>query len=316
MLKSIGARLGFDLVGATPAEPLERATYYRQWLAAGHHGEMSYLARNAELRNDPKSLLPGARSIISVAMNYFREDEGDQAHVGEETGRVARYARGRDYHIVLRERLTSLAEQLREAFNEPFESRVCVDTAPLLEREVARLAGIGWIGKNTCVLNNKLGSYLFLGELLITLEFAPDSPMPDHCGSCTRCLDACPTQAFAGPYKLDARRCISYWTIEHRGDVPEPDARGIGDWLFGCDICQEVCPFNTRAPITPHAEFRETLVPARIPLAKVIDLRSSAWKRMTLASAAGRATRRMWQRNAAIVAANLRGTRGTGGRDA
>lgn len=306
VLKSIGARLGFDLVGATPAEPLERAAYYRQWLAAGYHGEMSYLARNTDLRNDPKSLLPGARSIICVAMNYRREDDGDRSNCEDDTGRVARYARGQDYHRILRDRLIQLRDALRTALSEPFESRVCVDTAPLLEREAARLAGLGWIGKNTCLMHSSLGSYLFLGELLTTLDFASDTPVPDHCGTCTRCLDACPTQAFSAPYQLDARRCIAYWTIEHRGDVPDQAAAGVGDWLFGCDICQQVCPFNTRAPLTPHGEFQETLIPARVPLALLTDLRSSDWKRMTRASATQRATRRMWQRNAAMVAENLR----------
>lgn len=284
---------------------------------------MSYLARNPEPREDPKRLLAGAKSIIAVAMNYRREDDAPTDVTGsqhsavpettnipgasaESVGRVARYARGRDYHVVLRERLTRFEERIREILNEPLEARICVDTAPLLEREIANRAGLGWIGKNTCLLHHEYGSYLFLGELITTLELAADSPIDDHCGTCTRCLEACPTRALVAPYRMDATRCIAYWNIEHRGEIPAEIQTELGDWLYGCDICQEVCPFNARAPLTPHAEFRETRVPGRIPLTQLIPLRSSTWKRMTAGSAAARATRRMWQRNAQIVAENLR----------
>lgn len=266
---------------------------------------MAYLARHIEQREDPKLLLPGAKSIICVAMNYRREDECDSQGGTEPTGRVARYARGRDYHVVLRERLAQLCDALRNELDEPFDGRVCVDTAPLLEREAAASAGLGWIGKNTCLMHHQVGSYLFLGELLTTLDVAPDAPMPDRCGTCTRCLDACPTQAFVGPYRLDATRCIAYWTIESRGEIPGDMRAGIGEWVFGCDICQEVCPFNTRAPHTPHAAFQEDRVPGRVPLNQLIGLRSSEWKRMTADSATSRATRRMWVRNAMIVAENF-----------
>lgn len=277
---------------------------------------MAYLARNLEPREDPKQLLAGARSIIAVAMNYRREDDNappgasgfhgsPEQPAAAPAGRVARYARGRDYHLVLRERLTQLCQRMRNALNEPFETRICVDTAPLLEREIASRAGLGWIGKNTCLLHHQSGSYLFLGELLTTLELAPDAPIEDHCGTCTRCLDACPTHALFAPYQMDATRCIAYWNIEHRGEIPEAVRPELGDWLFGCDICQEVCPFNARAPLTPHEEFRETRIPARIPLVQLKSLGAGAWKRMTGGSAAARATRRMWERNATIVAENL-----------
>ena len=160
------------------------------------------------------------------------------------------YAWGDDYHEVIRSKLGALVERMRTELVEPFEARVCVDTAPILERELAAAAGIGWIGKNTLVLHHELGSYFFLGAIVTTLDLAPDEPLPDHCGTCTACLDACPTQAFPKPYEMDASRCISYLTIEHRGDISKPFQKMMGDWVFGCDVCQEVCPYNRSAPTT------------------------------------------------------------------
>ena len=310
---SLAAAVGFDRVGITHAGPVQSVAYYRVWLTAGHAGAMGYLRRNVEIRAEPARLLPGARSIICVALNYGRPEPGApslaQQGVGDgspapPTGRVAQYARGRDYHLVMRGTLQKLVERLRQELDEPFEARVCVDTAPLLERELARAAGLGWIGKNTCLLHERLGSHVFLGEVLTTLELEPDSPVPDRCGTCTRCLDACPTEALVAPYQLDASRCISYFTIEHRGQVPAEFHAGIGDWIFGCDICQQVCPFNAKAPAATHPEIIEDRIPARLDLLDLLNLDSANYRRLTKDTAARRATRHMWRRNAAIALGN------------
>ena len=312
-VKTLAAAVGFDRVGITHAGPVQGVGYYRVWLAAGHAGTMGYLQRNVEIRAEPARLLPGARSIICVALNYGRPEPGaaSLAQQGVEdgsphppTGRVAQYARGRDYHVVMRRMLRELVDRLREEVNEPFEARVCGDTAPLLERELARAAGLGWMGKNTCLLHERLGSYLFLGEVLTTLELEPDSPVPDRCGTCTRCLDACPTKAFPAPYQLDASRCISYFTIEHRGEVPKEFHAAIGDWVFGCDICQQVCPFNAKAAAATHPEITEDRIPARLDLLGLLNLDSADYRRLTKDTAARRATRHMWRRNAGIALRN------------
>jgi epoxyqueuosine reductase len=220
------------------------------------------------------------------------------------SGRIAQYARGADYHVALREMLTGVVRELRNRLDEPFEARIFVDTGPLLERELAAQAGLGWIGKNTLLLNEKLGSYLFLGEIVTTLELEPDAPLPDHCGSCTRCLEACPTRAFPAPYQMDASRCISYLTIEHRGVIPESLHAGIGEWLYGCDICQEVCPFNAKAPPARHPEILADRLPGRIALERVLEISQEDYRQLTRGTAAARARRDMWQRNAAIVLGN------------
>lgn len=238
-VKTLAAECGFELAGIAPAEPLADFARYQEWLAGGLAGELAYLAgRRGELRADPRWLLPAARSIICVGKLYSAA--GDP-------GGVARFARGEDYHRVVRRGLQRLRERLALAAGVPFQSRICVDTAPLLERSCARRAGLGWIGKNCCLIRAGQGSWFVLGELLVSLELEPDSPVPDRCGACTLCLEACPTRALVPAERgcfLDARRCISYWTIERRGAVPaelRPLTRG---WTYGCDICQEVCPWN------------------------------------------------------------------------
>lgn len=305
--------------------------YLKQWLAAGHAGTMDYLHRYQEQRLDPRLLLPGARSIIVVAQLYHqpppdkcRDPSAQSADPAipapssaspyqEQSllepaarGRVAMYAWGRDYHKVIRGKLWKLVDGMRDMLGETFEARVCVDTAPILEREVAAAAGIGWIGKNTLVLHEDLGSYFFLGAIVTTLDLAIDRPVVDHCGTCTACLDACPTDAFPAPYQMDASRCISYLTIEHRGDISQPFQELMGDWVFGCDICQEVCPFNRRAPFTTEPQFA-VRSPGPAPLLDDI-LRWSAddYQKNVAGSAVRRATLPMLQRNAAAAAANLR----------
>jgi epoxyqueuosine reductase len=237
---------GFELAGIAPADPPQDFARYERWLGRGMAGEMRYLTdRRAEVRRDPRSLLAGVRSVICVGKLY---------NTGEADPHVSRYARGRDYHQVMREGLGRMMAILTAV--EPFEHKICVDTAPLLERSFARQAGLGWIGRNTCLINEPLGSWFFLGEALTTLEFdSPAAPPPDRCGSCTRCIEACPTQALVPEgdgWTLDSRRCISYLTIELRGAIPEEQRAGLGQLIFGCDICQEVCPWNSRAPVLPE----------------------------------------------------------------
>ena len=242
---------GFALAGVCDAAPSDWEEAYREWIAAGKQGEMGYLARNVEKRLDPRELVPGARSVIVVADQYGSRNQ-EPAPVKTGDGRVARYAQGADYHVVMKERLHAICDALR--LEHPgHEFRAFVDTAPVLEREHALRAGLGWIGKNTLLIHPQLGSWLFLGGILTTLEvrLPPEQegkgPEPDHCGTCTRCIDACPTAAISpGPERsIDARRCISYLTIEHRSAIAPELAAQMGEWLYGCDVCQEVCPHNS-----------------------------------------------------------------------
>lgn len=302
LVTDLAYRLGFDRVGIARPGPSPRTVYYRQWLGRGYAGTMTYLDRNASLRENPARLLPGARSAICVALNYHRQDP--LTPVTASHGRVAQYVRGTDYHRVLRVMLNRLLDELREQLGEPFEQQVFVDTGPVLERELAAAAGLGWIGKNTMLLHERCGSYLVLGEALTTLELEAGTPAADRCGNCTRCLDACPTHAISAPYQLDASRCIAYLTIEHRGEVPDHLAELIGDWVCGCDVCQQVCPYNRHAPTATQPDILAELVPPRLPLLGLLELRSGDYRRLTKGTAATRVSRNMWRRNAAIALGN------------
>jgi epoxyqueuosine reductase len=260
-VKRLALECGFELAGVARAEPLtEDYALYSTWTGAGMAGEMRYLTdHRAEVRRDPRNLLPAARSVVCVGKLYNQPLPAPR----EGHAVFSRYALGHDYHDVLREALEEFAHKL--AALTPHEWKICVDTAPLLERSYARQAGLGWIGRNTCLINEPLGSWFFLGELITTLELEPDSPPPDRCGTCTRCIEACPTQALVsrdGGWTLDSRRCISYLTIELRGAFPEEQRESIGGHVFGCDICQEVCPWNARAPETSEPAFAPLYDPA------------------------------------------------------
>ena len=256
--------LGFELCGVVRAERFPELDQTSEWLARGYAGEMKYLADPR--RSDPRSVLPGIQSVIVCLLNYNTAQPPSAAPSvvgadGEPRGWISRYAWGDDYHEVLRDRLERLVEFLRERFAEPFETRAYVDTGPIQERVLAKYAGLGWLGKNTLLLNQMLGSFFFLGVILTTLDLEPtvvanELPPPDLCGSCRRCLDACPTQAFVEPYVMDARKCISYLTIELRGPIPEEYREAMGNHVFGCDICQDVCPWNRRAPIATIRQFQ------------------------------------------------------------
>lgn len=264
-VKALARECGFELAGVAPALPLEDFARYESWRAAGMAGEMQYLTDNrGDMRSDPRNLLKSAQSILCVGKLYnttypysttYKENDLGQNH-----GWISRYAWGDDYHDVVRRNLEQLVGKIAVLHGETFESKICVDTAPLLERSYARAAGLGWIGKNTCLINEPQGSWFFLGEVLLSIPLAPDEPPPDRCGTCTRCIDACPTAAIVpgsdGGWRLDARACISYITIEKRGVIPPELQPAMTNHIFGCDICQDVCPWNRKAPAVDEEAFQ------------------------------------------------------------
>jgi epoxyqueuosine reductase len=271
-LKREAARLGFGACGIAEAGPLdEEARQLETWLRAGRHGTMLWMERNVEKRLDPRKLVPGARSVVSVLHDY-RPAAEPRTDAG--FGRISRYAWGDDYHEVMKERLAGLFDWLdREAGGAG--GRVFVDSAPVMDKAWARRAGLGWIGKHTNLISRDRGSWFFLGEMIVDVPLAPDGPVSDHCGTCTRCTDACPTGAIDRPYELDAARCISYLTIEHRLDDIDPElARGMGNWIFGCDVCQEVCPWNSfsRAGAEPRYAPRDGMADTPLDAWEELDL--------------------------------------------
>lgn len=313
--------LGFALAGVCDAGPSDHQPEFRRWLAEGRHGTMEWLGRNVEARLSPVVFLPGVRSLILVADRYAAPGADRAAPApgaGEARGAIARYARGGDYHTIMKRRLHALCDALRarfDAMSVTHTLRAFVDTAPVLEREHAARARLGWIGKHTLLINPALGSYLLLGGVATSAAIAdPESgadhagsraPMPDHCGSCTRCIDACPTGAIT-PYRVDAARCVSYLTIEHRGPIEPALHAGIGAWLFGCDVCQEVCPHNRARgqgeTITPHGAY----APQRdgFGLLEVLGWTEEDRRRAFAGSSMKRATLAMMKRNALIVVGN------------
>jgi epoxyqueuosine reductase len=298
-LKLKAHELGFALAGIAPATDADGFDRLRDWLRRGFAGDMTYMQRHAEARRHPRSILPEVKSVVMVGMQH--EDRGSISRPLR--GRVARYARGLDYHDVLRDRLKCLLTWVRQERPDCL-GRAVVDTAPLLERDFARRAGLGWIAKNTMLINKRQGSYLFLGALLLDLELQPDEPHhASHCGTCTRCLDACPTQAFPGPGLLDARRCISYLTIELRATVPVEQRPGLGDWVFGCDVCQEVCPWNRREVAgEPALAARADLM--TLDLTELLALDEPGFRQRFVGTALLRAKRSGLLRNAALVLGN------------
>lgn len=274
---------------------------FEQWLDAGYAGEMRYLPDRADAYTHPRHVLDAVRSILMLAFDY-RTVEPSATQLGH--GRVSRYAWGADYHDLIHQRLRLLGDYL--SIRSPAaQVRTVVDTAPLLEREFAQLAGLGWIGKNTLLLNKHSGSWFFLAALLTDLELEYDEAhATDHCGTCRACLDACPTGAFVDPYVLDARRCISYLTIELGGPIPLPLRAGMGDWLFGCDICQEVCPWNQRAPLSAEPALQPTAGMTTLELTSLFDLDDAAFRARFRHTPLWRPKRRGLLRNAAIVLGN------------
>lgn len=306
--------LGFVRAGITGIEAPERYAAYQSWLERGDHGDMDYMADafHRKARLDLRELLPEAQSAIVVALSYAKAQELSPAPVESEAagprGRVAQYALGDDYHHLMHSKLRRLADELSAHLGRPLLSRSCVDSAPLLERELAERAGLGFVAKNTMLITPGVGSYTLLGVLLTDLPLIPTANTETRdCGTCTACLDACPTQAFPAPYQLDAKRCISYLTIESSGPMPEELRSQVGDRIFGCDVCQDVCPYNAKAPIRnpgpPELAARDA-DRARPPLHKIATLGSNQRKRYLQGSSMRRASREALLRNVAVALGN------------
>jgi epoxyqueuosine reductase len=296
---------GFDALGVASVELGEDERHLIAWLDAGFHGDMDYMQRHGSMRSRPEELAPGTVRVVSVRMNYWPSDARDARRVLEEptTGYVSRYALGRDYHKVMRRSLARLAEGMAKQIG-TFGYRVCVDSAPVLEKALARNAGLGWIGKHTNLLARDAGSYFFLGEILTDLPLPVDAPASAHCGSCTACIPACPTQAIVAPYRLDARRCISYLTIEHKGAIPEELRGGLGNRIYGCDDCQLVCPWNKFARAAAHPDFK---VRHGLDAPRLTDLfawTSADFDERMRGSAVYRIGYERWSRNIAVALGN------------
>lgn len=313
-MKQAAQQAGFELAGIAPVRDFAELEYFPKWIAAGRAGEMQYMADRDDRGNLKRSKLqtvaPWAQSVIVCAMNYNTAQPYSTEMREFESGWISRYAWSRkDYHEALKRQLHVVEAKLHRGLaaqdgGAPIQTRCYVDTGPLVERVYAKYAGIGWIGKNTCILNQKMGSWLFLGVILTSIELAPDLPAPDRCGTCARCIDACPTKALIAPYELDSNRCISYLTIEKRGVIPEELRGGTGRHVFGCDICQDVCPWNRKAPVTDVPEFqpREGLVnPALDWLAQITE---EEFRQKFRGSPIRRAKRAGIRRNAVIAMGN------------
>lgn len=301
-IKARGRELGFSAVGIVPAATLEReARLLENWLRAGMHGEMAYMERNFDLRIDPEKLLPGTKSIVSVIANYFPDssEAGLDGH-----GKISIYAQGQDYHTVLKAKLHELFDFICGQAGE-VNGRAFVDSAPMLDKAWAERAGLGWIGKHSNLINREIGSYFFIGNLLLdcTLDY-DTSAITNYCGTCTACIECCPTQAIVAPYQVDARKCISYLNIELRRDLTAEEETALGEWLFGCDICQQVCPWNRFAKPTVIDELKPIPEVHRLTEADILDMETSAFKRLFSDSVIFRTGLKRMKRNATAVKTN------------
>ncbi len=307
-IRQWGRELGFQQIGFTGTDLAEDESRLEAWLGQGRHGDMAYMARHGRKRSRPAELFPGTATVISVRMDYLPPDAANPETVLEDpsVGYVSRYALGRDYHKLMRRRLQNLADRIVESAGD-FSYRAFVDSAPVLEKALARNAGLGWIGKHTNLIHRDAGSWFFLGEIYTNLELPLDAPASEHCGTCRACLDVCPTKAIVAPWELDARRCISYLTIEHPGSIPEEFRRPIGNRIYGCDDCQLFCPWNKFARLTVEEDFR-----ARHELDSPSLVQLFCWSEQEfLDRTAGSAIRRIgyerWLRNLAVALGNAPG---------
>ena len=300
-VKEKARAIGFDLVGVTNAHAPRHAQGFQRWLASGFHGEMGYMAKSAEKRIDPSKILTDARSVVVVGLNYFCEAPREGTR--PTAGRVARYAwGGRDYHEVMGEKLGRLAAAIDECGGPGTRSLWYVDTGPILERDLAQRAGIGFIGKHTNLINRRLGNWILVGEVLTTLDLLPDEPEREYCGTCRRCIDVCPTRAIVAPYRLDARLCISYLTIELKGAIPVELRPLVGDHVFGCDDCLEVCPWNRFAKLSPVREFQRREMP---PLTEFLSWDERKFRDFFRGTPMLRIKRRGFLRNVCVVLGNI-----------
>jgi epoxyqueuosine reductase len=319
-VKQAAKNAGFELAGIAPVGDFAELHYFPEWVASGHAGEMKYLESRDDAgglkRASLRTVAPWARSVVVCAINY-NTDQPYSTQVNDcERGWISRYAWTlEDYHELVMRRLREVERSLVQTWQDPqnpaepaAQTRCYVDTGPLVERVYAKYAGVGWIGKNTCILNQKMGSWLFLGVILASVELVPDLPAPDRCGTCTRCLDACPTEAFIAPYRLDANKCISYLTIEKRGAIPERMREGIGRHVFGCDICQDVCPWNRKSPVSRAPDFQPRAGLVNPALEWMAEMKAEQFREVFRGSAIRRTKLSGMRRNAVIAMGNS-GTR-------
>ena len=304
-IRALAREAGFQRCGITGIELGEDEEHLRDWLAKGLYGSMDWMARHGDKRSRPAELIPGTLRVVSVGLDYGRNDDDSawDTLADGERAYVARYALGRDYHKLMRNRLQKLAARIAEEIG-PFGHRVFVDSAPVLERALARNAGLGWIGKHTCLIDRGGGSWFFLGEIYVDLPLPVDPPASAHCGTCTRCIDVCPTGAITAPHRLDARRCISYLTIEHEGSIDEALRPLIGNRIFGCDDCQLVCPWNKFAKTTDEPDFRARNNLDRATLAELFAWTEEEFLQRTEGSAIRRSGHARWLRNIAVALGN------------
>ncbi len=298
-LVAFARELGFDLCRVTACAPPPHAREFGDWLNDGAHGEMEYMRRGAEKRRDPQKVLPGAKSIVVLALNYF---QGDAPHSGAARGKIARYAWGDDYHDIVAAKLPKIDNFLGELGG---EQKCYVDTGPVLERDFAAEAGIGWHGKSTMLINERLGTWFFLAEVLTTLELPADPPALDRCGTCVRCIEACPTGAITAPHKLDARRCISYLTIELKSTIPLELRPLIGDRIFGCDDCLDACPWNRFAQVSRESAFAAGLSTTNFALRDYLKLNDAEFRNLFRNSPIKRIKRRGFLRNVCVALGNV-----------
>ena len=303
-VKTRAREVGFDLCGIAPAAAFPELRFLDEWLDRGYAGEMGYIARSARRRADVRHVVPSARSVISLGTFYNTERPYSTEVDDPDEALVSRYAWGADYHDVLARRTDALLERLREASDQPFDGRCYVDTGPVQERVYAQYAGLGWIGKNTCVIHPEHGSWLFLSEIIISLPLTPDQPALDQCGTCTLCLEACPTDALREPWVLDSTRCLSYVTIELRGPIPDAQRADVGTHVYGCDICQEVCPYNGSPVSSDDAAWQPISALDRPKLAHLWRLPDAELGAMLKRSAMSRAGLRGLRRNLAVALGN------------
>lgn len=270
IVKDEAKRLGFEYCGISKAEFLEEeAPRLENWLKKNMHGEMSYMANHFDMRLDPTKLVPGAKSVVSLLLNYFTEEK----QLDESAPKISKYAYGEDYHLVIKSKLREMLNTLEEKIGKSVGGRAFVDSAPVLDKAWAQRSGLGWIGKNSNLINKNSGSFFFVAELILDIELIPDSPIGDFCGTCTRCIDACPTDAIVSPYIVDGSKCISYFTIELKDAIPESEKGKFQNWMFGCDICQDVCPWNRFSSPHNHSELA--------PNKELLGKSKSDWEEIT-----------------------------------